>query len=85
MGPLPDQVVERLVQEDGRIEEEEALDENEGNPDQGVRADPQPPRREREEDQLPRDHGDVPGGTTPVELAELVPSNALRQLPAEPT
>ena len=83
MPPLEDRVVHDLVQQHREVEDREALDERERDPDERVRERISAQVAERQDRELPRGDGEMARRRLPVQLAHLVARQRGAELGAE--
>ena len=72
--------VHDLVQQDGEVEDREALDEGEGNPHQRIAEADEYNGRDRKERELTRRDGEMPARRLAVEVPELLAGKRVAQL-----
>ena len=76
-------VVHDLVQQDGEVEDREALDQGERDPDQRMLEMDETPGRQPEDRELPHRHDPVAPGVLAMQLAQLLPWQGFAQLGLE--
>ena len=81
--PLEHQVVQHLVQEHREVEDREALNEREGNPDERVIETDEAPGRQSQYRELPGRDDEVPNGRLPVQVPHLLAGDGFAQLSAK--
>ena len=78
--PLEHVVVQHFVQQDGEIEDREALHERERNPDERVLEPDEPPGRQPQDRKLPDRHDEVTDRRLAMERAQHVARDRLAEL-----